>query len=170
MMFVSLLMGSWSFLNLGREEDPSFAIKTMVIQARWPGATLPDTLQQVTDRLEKKLEEIDALDYVKSYTLAGESTLLSSSKARPVAPTSRQRGIRYARRSAMYAANCPAAFRALHSTTSLVMCSAVSMRSPLTACRSASCAITSNRCAPISAACPTWARSSCSVPSAKSFI
>lgn len=43
MMFVSLLMGSWSFLNLGREEDPSFAIKTMVIQARWPGATLPDT-------------------------------------------------------------------------------------------------------------------------------
>ncbi|MCF5227885.1 hypothetical protein GIW32_31410, partial [Pseudomonas syringae] len=65
MMFVSLLMGSWSFLNLGREEDPSFAIKTMVIQARWPGATLPDTLQQVTDRLEKKLEEIDALDYVK---------------------------------------------------------------------------------------------------------
>ncbi|KPY59349.1 hypothetical protein ALO46_101489 [Pseudomonas syringae pv. solidagae] len=75
MMFVSLLMGSWSFLNLGREEDPSFAIKTMVIQARWPGATLPDTLQQVTDRLEKKLEEIDALDYVKSYTLAGESTL-----------------------------------------------------------------------------------------------
>ncbi|MBN6716971.1 efflux RND transporter permease subunit [Pseudomonas capsici] len=75
MMFVSLLMGSWSFLNLGREEDPSFAIKTMVIQARWPGATLPDTLQQVTDRLEKKLEEIDALDYVKSYTLAGESTI-----------------------------------------------------------------------------------------------
>ncbi|MEE5071318.1 efflux RND transporter permease subunit [Pseudomonas alliivorans] len=75
MMFVSLLMGSWSFLNLGREEDPSFAIKTMVIQARWPGATLNDTLQQVTDRLEKKLEEIDALDYVKSYTVAGESTL-----------------------------------------------------------------------------------------------
>ena len=75
MMFVSLLMGSMSFFNLGREEDPSFAIKTMVIQARWPGATLPDTLQQVTDRLEKKLEEIDALDYVKSYTLAGESTI-----------------------------------------------------------------------------------------------
>ncbi|GFM85674.1 ACR family transporter [Pseudomonas cichorii] len=75
MMFVSLLMGSMSFFNLGREEDPSFAIKTMVIQARWPGATLPDTLQQVTDRLEKKLEEIDALDYVRSYTLAGESTI-----------------------------------------------------------------------------------------------
>lgn len=75
MMFVSLLMGSWSFMNLGREEDPSFAIKTMVIQARWPGATLQETLQQVTDRMEKKLEEIDALDYVKSYTLAGESTL-----------------------------------------------------------------------------------------------
>lgn len=74
-MLVTLLMGSFAYLQLGREEDPAFAIKTMVIQARWPGATLDETLQQVTDRLEKKLEEIDALDYVRSYTLAGEATL-----------------------------------------------------------------------------------------------
>ncbi|WP_061237859.1 efflux RND transporter permease subunit [Ectopseudomonas composti] len=74
-MLVTLLMGTFAYLQLGREEDPAFAIKTMVIQARWPGATLDETLQQVTDRLEKKLEEIDALDYVRSYTLAGETTL-----------------------------------------------------------------------------------------------
>ncbi|MBV4524014.1 efflux RND transporter permease subunit [Pseudomonas sp. SWRI74] len=75
LMFVALLMGVFSYLNLGREEDPSFTIKTMVIQTRWPGATQEETLKQVTDRIEKKLEELDSLDYVKSYTRPGESTV-----------------------------------------------------------------------------------------------
>jgi len=75
LMFVALLMGVFSYMNLGREEDPSFTIKTMVIQTRWPGATVDETLEQVTDRIEKKLEELDSLDYVKSYTRPGESTV-----------------------------------------------------------------------------------------------
>ncbi|WP_287031087.1 efflux RND transporter permease subunit [Pseudomonas sp. UBA6310] len=76
LMFVGLLMGLFSYKNLGREEDPSFTIKTMVIQTRWPGATVDETLNQVTDRIEKKLEELDSLDYVKSYTRPGESTIM----------------------------------------------------------------------------------------------
>ncbi|MCQ9425342.1 efflux RND transporter permease subunit [Pseudomonas sp. LJDD11] len=76
LMFVGLLMGVFSYMNLGREEDPSFTIKTMVIQTRWPGATVDETLNQVTDRIEKKLEELDSLDYVKSYTRPGESTIM----------------------------------------------------------------------------------------------
>ncbi|MBZ9785335.1 efflux RND transporter permease subunit [Pseudomonas sp. REP124] len=75
LMFVALLMGVFSYMNLGREEDPSFTIKTMVIQSRWPGATQEETLKQITDRIEKKLEELDSLDYVKSYTRPGESTV-----------------------------------------------------------------------------------------------
>ncbi|PMX00247.1 ACR family transporter [Pseudomonas sp. FW215-R2] len=75
LMFVGLLMGVFSYINLGREEDPSFTIKTMVIQTKWPGATQEETLKQVTDRIEKKLEELDSLDYVKSYTRPGESTV-----------------------------------------------------------------------------------------------
>lgn len=75
LMFVALLMGVFSYMNLGREEDPSFTIKTMVIQTNWPGATQDETLLQVTDRIEKKLEELDSLDYVKSYTRPGESTV-----------------------------------------------------------------------------------------------
>jgi multidrug efflux pump subunit AcrB len=75
LMFVALLMGVFSYMNLGREEDPAFTIKTMVIQTRWPGATQEQTLKQVTDRIEKKLEELDSLDYVKSYTRPGESTV-----------------------------------------------------------------------------------------------
>ena len=75
LMVVSLLAGILSYMNLGREEDPTFAIKTMVIQTQWPGATVDETMLQVTDRIEKKLEELDSLDYVQSYTRPGESTV-----------------------------------------------------------------------------------------------
>ena len=75
LMFVAVLAGIFSYMNLGRAEDPSFAIKTMVIQTRWPGATVDETMLQVTDRIEKKLEELDSLDYVQSYTRPGESTV-----------------------------------------------------------------------------------------------
>ena len=75
LMFMAVVAGIFSYINLGREEDPSFAIKTMVIQTRWPGATVDETLLQVTDRIEKKLEELDSLDYVQSYTRPGESTV-----------------------------------------------------------------------------------------------
>ena len=56
LMFVALLMGVFSYMNLGREEDPSFTIKTMVVQAQWPGASPEEMARQVTDRIEKKLQ------------------------------------------------------------------------------------------------------------------
>ncbi|WP_300723164.1 efflux RND transporter permease subunit [Pseudomonas sp.] len=75
LMFMAVVAGIFSYINLGRAEDPSFAIKTMVIQAKWPGATVDETRLQITDRIEKKLEELDTLDYVQSYTRPGESTV-----------------------------------------------------------------------------------------------
>ena len=75
LMFMATVAGIFSYINLGRAEDPSFAIKTMVIQAKWPGATVDETRLQITDRIEKKLEELDSLDYVQSYTRPGESTV-----------------------------------------------------------------------------------------------
>jgi multidrug efflux pump len=85
MMLVFTLAGIFSFLRLGREEDPSFTIKEMVVSATWPGATIDDTLQQVTDRIEKKLQETPSLDYLRSYTKPGEATifvnLLESTRA-----------------------------------------------------------------------------------------
>ena len=54
LMLVSALAGFFAFNQLGREEDPPFTIKTMVIKALWPGATATDTVQQVTERIEKK--------------------------------------------------------------------------------------------------------------------
>ena len=61
-MIVFALAGASSYLSLGREEDPDFTIKTMVIEAKWPGASAEDVTRQVTDRIEKKLEELELLD------------------------------------------------------------------------------------------------------------
>ncbi|MCA1952051.1 MAG: efflux RND transporter permease subunit [Hyphomicrobiales bacterium] len=74
-MIVSALAGILAYASLGREEDPSFTIKTMVIAAQWPGATVGDTALQVTDRIEKKLEELDSLDYTRSQTTPGQSVI-----------------------------------------------------------------------------------------------
>ncbi|MBB3302364.1 multidrug efflux pump subunit AcrB [Rhizobium sp. BK591] len=90
-MIVFILAGTFSYLNLGREEDPNFTIKTMVITAQWPGASAEEVTRQVTDRIEKKLQELESLDYTKSETVAGQTTvfveLLPTTKARDVAPT-----------------------------------------------------------------------------------
>ena len=74
-MIVSAIAGVFAYINLGREEDPSFTIKTMVIAAQWPGATVEDTTRQVTDRIEKKLEELDSLDYTRSQTTPGQTVI-----------------------------------------------------------------------------------------------
>ena len=70
-MIAFMVAGLFSYLQLGREEDPAFTIKTMVIQAQWPGASAEEITRQVTDRIEKKLEELELLDYTKSVTVAG---------------------------------------------------------------------------------------------------
>jgi multidrug efflux pump subunit AcrB len=72
--------GVMSYLRLGRSEDPSFTVKTMVIQARWPGATTDDMIKQVTERIERKAQETPDLDYVTSYTKPGESTVFVNLK------------------------------------------------------------------------------------------
>ncbi|GJD97052.1 efflux RND transporter permease subunit [Methylobacterium iners] len=75
LMLISVIAGALSYQRLGREEDPPFAIKTMIVQARWPGATIADTLDQVTERIEKELQQIDAVDYSRSYTTPGQTTV-----------------------------------------------------------------------------------------------
>src|SRR4051794_34290877 len=79
-MLVLAVAGVGSYLRLGRSEDPSFTIRTMVVQAKWPGATVQDTLQQVTERLERKLQETPNLDYLRSFTSAGQSTVFVNLK------------------------------------------------------------------------------------------
>ena len=86
LMIVSLVAGIMAYFEIGREEDPDFAIKTMIIAAALPGADVQETLTQVTDRIEKKLEDLDELDYTRSVTRPGQSIvyleLLPTTKAR----------------------------------------------------------------------------------------
>ena len=74
-MVVAVVAGTLSFLRLGRGEDPAFTFRTMVVAAAWPGATVEETLLQVTERLERKLQETPHLDRVRSYTTAGQTTI-----------------------------------------------------------------------------------------------
>lgn len=80
LMLVCAIAGAYAFGKLGREEDPPFTIKTMIVKTLWPGATATDTEAQITDRIEKKLEEIPNLDYVRSYTKPGESVVFVNLK------------------------------------------------------------------------------------------
>ncbi|WP_410219082.1 efflux RND transporter permease subunit [Paracoccus sp. (in: a-proteobacteria)] len=75
LLIVSMIAGTISYLNLGREEDPDFTIKTMVIGAALPGATIDETLKQVTTRIETKLEELDELDFSRSVTMPGQAVV-----------------------------------------------------------------------------------------------
>jgi multidrug efflux pump subunit AcrB len=75
MMLATVAAGLSSYVALGRNEDPEFTFRAMVVQAGWPGATLEETLLQVTERLERTLQEVPNLDYVQSYTVAGTTTI-----------------------------------------------------------------------------------------------
>jgi len=75
LMILFVIFGLLAYKELGREEDPSFSIKTMIVQTYWPGATIDDTMLQITDRIEKKLQETPSLYYLKSSTKAGSSTV-----------------------------------------------------------------------------------------------
>ncbi len=70
--------GIWAYLSLGRAEDPPFTIKQMVIVADWPGASADEMMREVTDRIERKLEELPYLDCTQSYSEAGSATITVS--------------------------------------------------------------------------------------------
>ncbi len=74
-MIVFSLLGVAAYLGVGREEDPNFTIKTMIVSAQWPGASSQEMIDQVSDRIEKKLEELDTLDYTKSVSSPGSTTI-----------------------------------------------------------------------------------------------
>ncbi|MBM3650372.1 MAG: efflux RND transporter permease subunit [Alphaproteobacteria bacterium] len=80
LMLLIVVAGGLSYTRLGREEDPSFTIKAMVVQASWPGATVEEMTNQVTDRIERKLQELGTLDYTKSYTTSGRTTIFVNLK------------------------------------------------------------------------------------------
>ncbi|MDY3554954.1 efflux RND transporter permease subunit [Gemmata sp. JC717] len=67
--------GLYAYLGMGRAEDPSFTIKTMVVTAAWPGATSDEVQRQVADKIEEKLQETPYLDYLRTYSLPGRAVV-----------------------------------------------------------------------------------------------
>ncbi|MDH4557843.1 efflux RND transporter permease subunit [Pseudomonas sp. BN417] len=71
LIIATLVAGAFAFSKLGRAEDPSFTVKTMTVTAAWPGATAREMQEQVADRLEKRLQELDFYDRVETISQPG---------------------------------------------------------------------------------------------------
>ncbi|HND25449.1 MAG TPA: efflux RND transporter permease subunit, partial [Rhodocyclaceae bacterium] len=74
------LVGVMAYQRLGQSEDPPFTFKVMVVRTEWPGASAREIEEQVTDRIEKKLQEVPFVDYLRSYSRPGESVVLFVAK------------------------------------------------------------------------------------------
>jgi len=79
LMIMLALAGSFAYTQLGQSEDPPFTFKVMVVKTNWPGASAREVEQQVTDRIEKQLQELP-LQFVQSYSRPGESLVFVSLK------------------------------------------------------------------------------------------
>ncbi len=86
-MIAGLVAGVNAFKSLGRAEDPVFTFRTMIVAASWPGASMEETLKQVTERLERTLQETDFLNSVRSYTLPGRTTIFVDLQGKTPAET-----------------------------------------------------------------------------------
>ena len=75
MILASTIAGIQAYTTLGRAEDPSFTIKTMIVQAAWPGSTADEIQSLVAEPMEKRLQELPQLDYVKTYSRPGVTVL-----------------------------------------------------------------------------------------------
>ncbi|MGQ0529622.1 MAG: efflux RND transporter permease subunit [Panacagrimonas sp.] len=67
------VVGVWGYFQLGQSEDPPFTFRFMVVRTIWPGATADEVDRLVTDKIEEKLQELDSLNFLRSYSRPGES-------------------------------------------------------------------------------------------------
>lgn len=119
LMLLIMATGIISYEQLSRNEDPAFTIKTAVVSAQWPGANLSDTVNLVTDTLEKKLQEIPWLDYVQRRRTPGAALFLLIFAIARLLIRSQTSGTRYGRRCRTLLLHYLRAYRGLWSTTNL---------------------------------------------------
>lgn len=75
LMLVVTIAGLAAYTKLGQSEDPPFTFKVMLVRTTWPGASAQEVEQQVTDKLEKKIQEVPHLDFTRSFSRPGESVI-----------------------------------------------------------------------------------------------
>ncbi|MDB5873491.1 MAG: multidrug transporter AcrB [Ramlibacter sp.] len=76
LMVVLMLLGFAAYFQLGQDEDPPFTFRAMVVRTYWPGATAQQVAEQVTDKLERTLQEVPYSDKIRSYSKPGESQII----------------------------------------------------------------------------------------------
>ena len=76
LMVVLLILGAAAYFQLGQDEDPPFTFRVMVVRTFWPGATAQQVAEQVTDKLERTLQEVPYADKIRSYSKPGESQII----------------------------------------------------------------------------------------------
>lgn len=76
LMIVLMVLGLAAYFQLGQDEDPPFTFRAMVVQAYWPGATAQQVADQVTDKIERALQDVPHADKIRSFTKPGESLTL----------------------------------------------------------------------------------------------
>ena len=76
LMVVLMILGCASYFQLGQDEDPPFTFRAMVVRTYWPGATAQQVAEQVTDKLERTLQEVPYADKIRSYSKPGESQII----------------------------------------------------------------------------------------------
>ncbi len=76
LMVVLMVLGMAAYFQLGQDEDPPFAFRVMVVRTIWPGATAQQVAEQVTDKVERTLQEVPYADKIQSYSKPGESTVI----------------------------------------------------------------------------------------------
>jgi multidrug efflux pump len=76
LMVVLMALGFAAYFQLGQDEDPPFAFRVMVIRTFWAGATAQQMAEQVTDKIERTLQEVPEADKIRSYSKPGESLIV----------------------------------------------------------------------------------------------
>ncbi|HRQ03994.1 MAG TPA: efflux RND transporter permease subunit [Ottowia sp.] len=76
LMLVLMLLGAAAYFQLGQDEDPPFTFRVMVVRTFWPGATAAQMAEQVTDKIERTLQEVPYADKIRSYSKPGESLII----------------------------------------------------------------------------------------------
>jgi multidrug efflux pump len=69
------IYGIISFLDLPRAKDPGFIIRTATVVTYFPGASAKRVEQLVTDKLEKQIQQMSEIDYIKSISKSGVSII-----------------------------------------------------------------------------------------------
>ena len=76
LMVVLMIAGFVAYFQLGQDEDPPFTFRLMVVQAFWPGATAQQMAEQVSDKIERTLQEVPYADKIRTFTKPGQSTTI----------------------------------------------------------------------------------------------